>query len=65
MNSHVTKYRQVRQALLEIENRYHGIRKIKLDVRRDEIKIDKIKIQESNFLGFFALSIFNLILARK
>ena len=27
MNSHVTKYRQIRQALLEIENRYHGLRK--------------------------------------
>ena len=38
MNSHVTKYRQVRQALLEIENRYHAIRKIKLDFRRDEVK---------------------------
>jgi hypothetical protein len=43
MNSHVTKYRQVRQALLEIENRYHGIRKIKLDVRRDEIKIKALE----------------------
>ena len=43
MNSHVTKYRQVRQALLEIENRYHGIRKIKLDVRRDEIKIKALQ----------------------
>lgn len=43
MNSHVTKYRQIRQALLEIENRYHGIRKIKLDVRRDEIKIKALQ----------------------
>lgn len=43
MNSHVTKYRQVRQALLEIENRYHGIRKIKLDIRRDDVKIAKLK----------------------
>jgi hypothetical protein len=43
MNSHVTKYRRVRQALLEIENRYHGIRKIKLDVRRDEIKIKALE----------------------
>jgi hypothetical protein len=43
MNSHVTKYRQVRQALLEIENRYHGIRKIKLDVRRDEVKIKALE----------------------
>jgi hypothetical protein len=43
MNSHVTKYRQVRQALLEIENRYHGIKKIKLDVRRDEIKIKALE----------------------
>lgn len=43
MNSHVTKYRQVRQALLEIENRYHGLRKIKLDVKRDDIKIAKLK----------------------
>lgn len=43
MNSHVTKYRQVRQALLEIENRHHGIRKIKLDVRRDEIKIKALQ----------------------
>lgn len=43
MNSHVTKYRQVRQALLEIENRYHGIRKIKLDVRRDEVKIKALQ----------------------
>jgi len=43
MNSHVTKYRQVRQALLEIENRYHGLRKIRLDVKRDDIKIAKLK----------------------
>jgi len=43
MNSHVTKYRQIRQALLEIENRYHGLRKIKLDIRRDDIKIAKLK----------------------
>jgi hypothetical protein len=43
MNSHVTKYRQIRQALLEIENRHHGIRKIKLDVRRDEIKIKALQ----------------------
>jgi hypothetical protein len=43
MNSHVTKYRQVRQALLEIENRYHGIRKIKLDIRRDEVKIKALQ----------------------
>jgi len=43
MNSHVTKYRQVRQALLEIENRYHGLRKIRLDVKRDDIKIEKLK----------------------
>jgi len=43
MNSHVTKYRQVRQALLEIENRYHAIRKIKLDFRRDEVKLKKLK----------------------
>jgi len=43
MNSHVTKYRQIRQALLEIENRHHGLRKIKLDIRRDNIKIQKLK----------------------
>ncbi len=43
MNSHVTKYRQIRQALLEIENRYHGLRKIKLDIRRDDIKIAKLR----------------------
>lgn len=43
MNSHVTKYRQIRQALLEIENRHHGIRKIKLDVRRDDIKIQVLQ----------------------
>jgi hypothetical protein len=43
MNSHVTKYRQIRQALLEIENRHHGIRKIKLDGRRDEIKIKALQ----------------------
>ena len=44
MNSHVTKYRQIRQALLEIENRYHGLRKIRLDIRRDDIKIAKLKL---------------------
>ena len=43
MNSHVTKYRQIRQALLEIENRYHGLRKIRLDIKRDDIKIAKLK----------------------
>ena len=43
MNSHVTKYRQIRQALLEIENRHHGMRKIKLDIRRDDIKIAKLE----------------------
>lgn len=43
MNSHVTKYRQVRQALLEIENRYHGMRKIELDIRRDDLRIQKIE----------------------
>lgn len=43
MNSHVTKYRQIRQALLEIENRHHGLRKIELDIRRDDIKIAKLK----------------------
>lgn len=43
MNSHVTKYRQIRQALLEIENRHHGLRKIKLDIRRDDIKIAKLR----------------------
>lgn len=43
MNSHVTKYRQIRQALLEIENRYHGLRKIKLDIRRDDVKIAKLR----------------------
>lgn len=42
MNSHVTKYRQIRQALLEVENRHHGLRKIKLDLRRDDIKIAKL-----------------------
>lgn len=43
MNSHVTKYRQIRQALLEIENRHHGLRKIRLDIKRDDIKIAKLK----------------------
>lgn len=43
MNSHVTKYRQVRQLLLEIENRYHGMRKIELDIRRDDLRIQKIE----------------------
>ena len=43
MNYHVTKYRQIRQALLEIENRYHGLRKIRLDIKRDDIKIAKLK----------------------
>jgi hypothetical protein len=43
MNSHVTGFRQIRQALLEIENRYHGIRKIKLDVRRDEVRLKKLR----------------------
>lgn len=45
MNSHVTKYRQVRQALLEIENRYHALRKIKLDVRRDEVRLKKLQLE--------------------
>jgi hypothetical protein len=43
MNSHVTKYRQIRQALLEVENRHHGIRKIRLDVRRDDVKIKALE----------------------
>jgi len=35
--SHVTKYRQVRQALLELENRTHSLKKIEFEIEREKV----------------------------
>lgn len=37
-HSHVTKYRQVRQALLELENRVHGMKKIEFELEREKVR---------------------------
>jgi len=36
-HSHVTKYRQVRQALLELENRTHSLKKIEFEIEREKV----------------------------
>lgn len=41
--SHATLYRQVRQSLLEISTRQHGIEKINISVKRTKIQIEKCK----------------------
>jgi hypothetical protein len=35
--SHVTKYRQVRQALLELENRTHSLKKIEFELEKEKV----------------------------
>jgi hypothetical protein len=40
--SHVTKYRQVRQALLELENRTHSLKKIEFEIERECVHRDHV-----------------------
>ena len=49
--SHATKYRAVRQALLEVATRNHGINKMHIEIQRADIEIDK-KVHELEKLGF-------------
>ena len=41
--THVTKYRQVRQALLELENRTHSLKKIEFEIEREKVHIEHIE----------------------
>jgi hypothetical protein len=43
MKSHVTKDRQIKQALLEVEQRYHNLQKIAIQNKRTLLEIKKIK----------------------
>tara|TARA_B100002019_G_scaffold195025_1_gene168880 strand:+ start:3505 stop:4311 length:807 start_codon:yes stop_codon:yes gene_type:complete len=48
--THVTKYRQVRQALLELENRTHSLKKIEFEIEREKVHIEHIEqcLEECN-----------------
>lgn len=43
INSHVTDFRQLRQALIEIESRNHERKKVKLDRKRKTVKIRQLE----------------------
>lgn len=43
MKSHVTKERQIKQALLEVEQRYHNLQKIVIQNKRTLLEIKKVK----------------------
>jgi hypothetical protein len=43
MRSHVTKERQIKQALLEVEQRYHNLQKVVIQNKRTLLEIKKIK----------------------
>ena len=43
INSNVTDFKQLRQVLVEIESRNHERKKIKMDMRRKEIGIEKLQ----------------------
>jgi len=47
-HSHVTKYRQVRQALLELENRTHSLKKIEFEIEREKVHRDHIEERLAN-----------------
>jgi len=47
-HSHVTKYRQVRQALLELENRTHSLKKIEFEIEREKVHRDYIEERLAN-----------------
>ncbi len=49
--SHATKYRAVRQALLEVSTRDHGINKMHIEIQRCDIEMDRKK-HELEQLGF-------------
>ena len=43
INSHVTKDRQIKQALLECENRYHNLEKIIIERKKSDVEYRKLK----------------------
>ncbi len=45
INGNVTDFKQLRQVLIEIESRNHERKKIKMDMRRKEIEIEKCKVK--------------------
>ncbi len=49
--SHATKYRAVRQALLEVATRNHGINKMHTEIQRADIEIDE-RVYKLEKLGF-------------
>ncbi len=49
--SHATKYRAVRQALLEVATRNHGINKMHIEIQRTDIDIDE-RVYKLDKLGF-------------
>lgn len=49
--SHATKYRAVRQALLEVATRNHGINKMHVEIQRVDIEIDE-RVYKLDKLGF-------------
>ncbi len=49
--SHATKYRAVRQALLEVATRNHGINKMHIEIQRVDIDIDE-RVYKLDKLGF-------------
>lgn len=45
INSHVTKDRQIKQALLECENRFHNLEKLVIERKKHEVKYKQIQKQ--------------------
>ena len=45
INGNVTDFKQLRQVLIEIESRNHERKKIKMDMRRKEIEIERCKVK--------------------
>lgn len=43
INSHVTKDRQIKQALLECENRYHNLEKIEIERKKSDVDYRRLK----------------------
>lgn len=45
INSHVTKDRQIKQALLECENRFHNLEKLRIERKKHRVKYKQIQKQ--------------------
>lgn len=43
INSHVTKDRQIKQALLECENRFHNLEKLRIERKKHQVKYKQIQ----------------------